>query len=181
MRKLIVLLGSLAVVAGTLTLALALSTAGLAGCPQALLQGTLVEHEGTLAVAAPDGTVTPVEWPFGYGVGEEDGTLTLTRPFTTVAREGDLVSMGGGAGGAGFRGCGPVTPGLLSPADGTPRPAGAALAVTGTAFEPCIPPPSACGARSEGLALLGVRVLAVAPCRHRPRRQPALAAGDRPR
>jgi hypothetical protein len=94
----------------------ALATAGPFGCATALLQGTLVELDGTLAVASvPGGHVTRVEWPFGYRVGEEDGTLTLTRVFTTVAREGDLVSMGGGEGGPGFRACGPVTLGLLSP------------------------------------------------------------------
>ena len=117
MRKIIAVLGVIAVAGGTLALAVALATAGPFGCPTALLQGTLVELDGTLAVAAvPGGGVTRVEWPFGYGVvGDEEGRLTLTRMFTTVAREGDLVSMGGGEGGPGFRACGPVTLGLLLP------------------------------------------------------------------
>ena len=106
--------------------------------------GRLVDADGTLAVeAVPGGPVTRVEWPFGYGVGEEAGTLTLTRVFMTVAREGDLVSMGGGEGGPGFRACGPVTLGLILPPE-APR-VGVGLTVTGTAYEPCIPPPSGCG------------------------------------
>jgi hypothetical protein len=121
MRKVIAVLVVIAVAAGTLGLAIALASAGPFGCATALLQGTLVEMDGTLAVASvPGGHVTRVEWPFGYGVGEEDGALTLTRVFTTVAREGDLVSMGGGEGGPGFRACGPVTLGLLSPPEEQP-------------------------------------------------------------
>ncbi len=112
-------------------MAVALVTAAPGGgCATALLQGRLVEADGTLAVeGVPGGGITRVEWPFGYGVGEEDGTLTLTRVFMTVAREGDLVSVGGGEGGPGFRACGPVTLGLLNPPE--EQPVGAELRVTG--------------------------------------------------
>ena len=147
MRKVITVLGAIAVTSGTLGLVFALATAGPGGCPTALLQGTLVERDGTLAVAAvPGGGVVRVQWPFGYGVDEQDGTLTLTRVFTTVAREGDLVSVGGGEGGPGFQACGPVTLGLIIPPEEQPSgPARVMLTVTGTAYEPCIPPPSGCG------------------------------------
>ncbi len=98
MKKLITVLAALAATGGALYLAFALAmgtTSG--GCPTALMQGTLVEVDGALGVeSVPPGSVSKVDWPFGYGVGEEDGTLVLTRVFTTVAREGDRVSVGGG-------------------------------------------------------------------------------------
>jgi hypothetical protein len=145
--KVVAALAALVVVAGTALLAVALGSGSLGSCPTALLQGRLVNAGGTLAVAnVPGGGVTLVEWPFGYGVGEDDGTLTLTRLFATVAREGDLVSVGGGEGGPGFRGCGPVELGLAWSPDEVPvEPARVTLAISATAFEPCIPPPSGCG------------------------------------
>lgn len=114
MRRLLAVIASLGVAGAALVLAFALATAGPGGCPTALLEGTLVERDGTLAVASAfDGTVVGVRWPFGYGVGEENGTLTLTRVFATVARAGDTVSMGGGSGDGGvFAACGPVAVGL---------------------------------------------------------------------
>jgi hypothetical protein len=147
MLKVFATLAALAVLAGTSLLALALTTAGPGGCPTALLQGRLVNAGDSLAMAGvPGGGITAVEWPFGYGVGEEDGLLTLTRVFATVAREGDLVSVGGGEGGPGFRACGPVSMGLMWTPDEVPEePARVTLALTATAFEPCIPPPSGCG------------------------------------
>ena len=104
MRKLIAGLAALAVVGGMLVLGLGLAMAGPGACPTALLQGTLVEREGTLAVASiPGGAIVEVTWPFGYGVDRSDGTLTLTRVFMPVAAEGDEVSLGGGADGPGSR------------------------------------------------------------------------------
>jgi hypothetical protein len=145
-RRLVAAIVAFAVVGGTLALGFALAAAGPGTCPTALLQGTLVEREGTLAVASvPGGAVVDVAWPFGYGVERRDGTLTLTRVFMPVAREGDQVSIGGGSDGSGFQGCGPIALGLTIPAephsDGVP----ATLRVTGTALQPCIPPPSGCG------------------------------------
>lgn len=156
MRKLVALVAALAVTGGALYLGFMLVVAGPGACPTALLQGTLVKHDGTLAVAAiPGGGVAAFTPPFGYWVGhEDDGTLTLTRVFVTVAREGDQVSMSGGTFGndAVFSACGPVVLGLTIPPDGSSPnpvdavPAGEAwLEVTGTAYEPCIPPPSGCG------------------------------------
>jgi hypothetical protein len=160
-KKLAAILAVTAVLGSALWLGFGLAmgtTSG--GCPTALLQGTLVEVDGTLGVESiPPGTVSRVAWPFGYGVGEEDGTLVLTRVFVTVAREGDQVSMGGGWFGdeTVFSACGPVTLGLYPPPEetssethppevlGPSRPARATLTVTGAAYEPCIPPPSGCG------------------------------------
>jgi hypothetical protein len=145
-----VILVSLAIAGGGLWLAAALAmgtTTG--GCAAALLQGRLVEQDGTLAVeSVPSGTITRVTWPFGYGIGTENGTLTVTRLFSTVAREGDEISVGGGmaADNTTWAGCGQVTPGLIFPPEEIPsEPTRATLTVTGTAYEPCIPPPSGCG------------------------------------
>jgi hypothetical protein len=157
MKKLLGILALLAVgVAGGGSLAWNLAMAGPGGCPAALLQGTLVELGGTLGVrTSPGGELVRVSWPFGYGVGREGDTLVLTRVFAVVARQGDEVSMAGAAAGdtgPDWVGCGPVSLGLLVPAEPTPTPrpswaAGATLTVTGTAYEPCLPPPSGCGYR----------------------------------
>ena len=124
MKKLIAVLASLAVAGGALYLGFALATGTTTGgCATALLQGRLVEIDGTLAVeSVPPGTVTKVRWPFGYGVGDEAGTRTLTRVFMTVAREGDEVSVGGGTFGddTTFSGCGQVTLGLVFPPQAMP-------------------------------------------------------------
>jgi hypothetical protein len=154
MKKLIAVvvavLAALALAGGALYLgfALALGTT-TGGCPTALLQGTLVEVDATLGVeSVPPGSVSTVDWPFGYGVGEEDGTLILTRLFTTVAREGDQVSVGGGSSSndAIWTACGSVSLGLLwKPEEIPSEPARATLTVTAIAHEPCIPPPSGCG------------------------------------
>lgn len=156
MRKPVSILVAVAVAVGGLWLGWNLLMAGPGGCPTALLEGVLTEQDGTLVVASvPDGTVSVVTWPFGYGVGtDEDGTLTLTRLFAVVAREGDPVSMGGAPfayapgtqepGDPVFVACGPVTIGLTQPPEELPAQTGATLRVTGTALEPCIPPPSGC-------------------------------------
>lgn len=161
MRKLIALVALLAVTGGALYLGFMLAVAGRPGaCPTALLQGTLVEHEGTLGVESiPGDSIVTVDWPFGYGVAREDGTLILTRVFVTVARVGDRVSMGGGSGrnDTVFQACGPVSLGLMVPpeepshtsADPTQAPRALSgpvtLQISGTAYEPCVQPPSGCG------------------------------------
>src|SRR5215207_1010614 len=74
MLKIFATLAALAVLAGTSLLALALATAGPAGCPTALLQGRLVNAGGSLAVAGmPGGGITAVEWPFGYWSSRSQG------------------------------------------------------------------------------------------------------------
>jgi hypothetical protein len=98
-KKLVAALITLGLAVGVLYLGLALAAGTTTGgCPTALLEGTLVEQDGTLAVRTTQGgAIARVQWPFGYSVGEENGKLTLTRVFITVAREGDPVSMGGGS------------------------------------------------------------------------------------
>jgi hypothetical protein len=95
-------------------LAFNLAMAGNGSCPTALLEGTLVKDEGTLAVKTEWGPdPASVAWPFGYSVEERDGELVLTHLFGVVAHVGDAVAMGGGEGGAvaDFRACGPVSVG----------------------------------------------------------------------
>lgn len=156
MKLLAILVPLVAGIGGGMLLAMNLAMAGPGACPTALLQGTLVELDGTLGVRSiPGDGLVRVSWPFGYGVARDGDTLVLTRVFGTVAREGDLVSMGGGAAngsGPDFVACGPVALGLAVPAEPSPTPEpsvppGATLTVTGTAYDPCIPPPSGCGYR----------------------------------
>ena len=155
MTMLRLLLALFAVVAlvvggGWLAMSLALGTTSW-GCPTALVQGTLVELDGSLGVQGPNGGPPgAVRWPFGYAVERRDGTLVLTRLFQVVAREGDVVGVGGGVLGDDdvFDGCGVVTIGWVIPPEPTPEPtpdAKATLVVVATAAEPCIPPPSGCG------------------------------------
>lgn len=140
MRWIVAALTALAVAAGALYLGFAILAGTTTGaCPTALLQGILVEQDGTLAVrSVPGGEIATVRWPFGYGVGEENGTLTLTRVFMTVAHEGDPVSMGGGvlADDSEFVACGTVTVGLAIPPEPVTSEPGAKLTVNGTAYEP---------------------------------------------
>ena len=150
------LLGATVVAGGWLALSLALGTTS-GGCPTALLQGTLVELDGSLAVRGPDGgPPAAVSWPFGYAVERRDGQLVLTRLFQVVAREGDVVGVGGGYLGTDdvFVGCGAVTMGWVIP----PRPANhpipeptavptSTFVVVASVSRPCIPPPSGCGYR----------------------------------
>lgn len=123
MRRIVVVLTGFALTAGALYLSFALLAGTTTGaCPTALLEGVLIEQDGSLAVqSVPEGGVATVQWPFGYGIGEENGTLTLTRVFMTVAREGDLVSMAGGvpADDSVFVACGPIS---LSAVRGDPAP-----------------------------------------------------------
>jgi hypothetical protein len=136
-----------AVVGGAwLAVSLVMGTTSL-GCPTALLEGTLVEQDGTLAVQSPyGGRPVTVAWPFGYAVERRDGELVLTRVFGVVARAGDDISVGGGEGGAeaDFRGCGVVTLGLLEPPPPSPSPR-ATLVVTATAAGTCATWPGGCG------------------------------------
>ena len=148
-RSLVVLaiVGALVAGGGWLAVSLALGTTSW-GCPTALLQGTLVELHGSLGVQGPDGGPPgAVSWPFGYGVERRDGALVLTRLFQVVAREGDVVGVGGGVLGNDdvFDGCGAVTIGwVIPPAPPTPEPT-ATFVVVASVAQPCIPPPSGCG------------------------------------
>ena len=80
------------------------------GCPAALLSGVLVERDGALAVQAPNGDVTAVDWS-NYWVRRDDGELVVAEWFNVLARQGDTVNLGGGVVGGGdepFMVCGQV-------------------------------------------------------------------------
>ncbi len=70
-----------------------------AGCPAALLEGTLVrDGEDGLAVHQADVDVAyPVAWPGGWSIRETDGVRHLVDAVgRQVGREGDRFSAGGG-------------------------------------------------------------------------------------
>jgi len=73
-------------------------------CMDALAQGTLVpDPRSGLALATSTGERMPVMWPFGYSARLVDGEIELvdgTGAF--VAREGDVIQMGGGSGANGL-------------------------------------------------------------------------------
>jgi hypothetical protein len=75
-------------------------------CMQALIQGTLARHaEYGLAIANGD-TTTPVMWPHGYVAREgAAGLELLDAAGAVVAREGDVVQLGGGEGGGMWIAC----------------------------------------------------------------------------
>lgn len=68
-------------------------------CPGALLEGELLADDGDgFIVLHEAGFVTPIAWPEGYTVRDgDDGVRELIGPDgAVVAREGDLVALGGG-------------------------------------------------------------------------------------
>jgi hypothetical protein len=70
-----------------------------AGCPAALLEGTLVRHHDVgLAVHNAEVDVAyPVEWPDGWSIVEADGARHLVdAEGRRVGSEGDRFSAGGG-------------------------------------------------------------------------------------
>jgi hypothetical protein len=72
-------------------------------CDAALLSGRLVSsRESGLAIQVPGEPNLEVTWPFGYRAGGFAGSLELQdETGRVVAREGDVVQMGGGMGGDG--------------------------------------------------------------------------------
>src|SRR6478736_1277439 len=100
---------------GAVVLAIGLwfGASGCTGCATALLEGVLVaDGHGGLAVQTAEGTVVPVRWPDGVGIGRDGDKLTLTNWFgLATAHEGEFVSMGGGQvdeGTTTFGACGPI-------------------------------------------------------------------------
>jgi hypothetical protein len=80
----------------------------------ALATGTLVAspQSGLAIRGGEEATVTEVEWPFGYTARREvTGLVLVDSAGTAVAREGDVIQMGGGSGADGvFHAC----PGSIS-------------------------------------------------------------------
>jgi hypothetical protein len=73
---------------------------GPEACPLALLEGRLVRHEelGVAVQGDPNFPPTIVVWPHGWAARDVDGTRELLdADGRVVAREGDLVSAGGGS------------------------------------------------------------------------------------
>jgi hypothetical protein len=81
-----------------LAIAVAPATGCEQACPAALLTGVLSEQAGELVVIPEGGgPVERVNWPFGYVLHEDGGTLVVTDLVGTVkAREKDTVRLGGG-------------------------------------------------------------------------------------
>ena len=74
--------------------------APISACMDALATGTLVPSNATgLGIKAGDGTTIDVEWPFEYTARRETvGLLLVDSIGQIVAREGQLIQMGGGFG-----------------------------------------------------------------------------------
>jgi len=66
----------------------------------ALATGTLVTSNASgLAIRASDGTLIEVEWPFEYTARRDITGVTLVDSAgAVVAREGQVIQMGGGSG-----------------------------------------------------------------------------------
>jgi len=73
-------------------------------CDDALASGRLVtDARSGLALATNGGDVTPILWPFGWSARREmSSVVLLDGTGKVVAREGDLVQVGGGLGSDGF-------------------------------------------------------------------------------
>ncbi len=92
----------------------ALGSGCAVSCPTALLAGTIVEHQGTLAVESDGERLVQVVWPEGVSVKPEGDYLILADWFGLhrMAAEGDRVEVGGGQDHIDptrFRACGSMT------------------------------------------------------------------------
>ncbi|HSI99887.1 MAG TPA: hypothetical protein VLA59_05835 [Patescibacteria group bacterium] len=75
---------------------------GPTACPAALLEGELVaDDQFGFVVAHADGFTSAVTWPHGYVARDAPRRELLDDSGRVVAREGDLVALGGGEGTAG--------------------------------------------------------------------------------
>ena len=101
--------GSAALAGFVLAVVMSTSACGPHACPLALLSGQLVEIDGTLAVKAPNGELTPVDWS-NFSLRREGDDLVVTDFWgTALAREGEFVELGGGTGASNaFTVCGQI-------------------------------------------------------------------------
>jgi len=84
-------------------------------CPAALLEGELLrDDDSDFLVRHAEGFVTPIVWPEGYSIRDGETRELIDPAGAVVAREGDLVALGGGftVDDTAFLVCGPfrVTP-----------------------------------------------------------------------
>lgn len=92
------------IAAVAVAIGLATGTSGCAqGCPGALLSGVLVEQSGELVVMPEGGGPGErIVWPSSWMVREDGETLVVTDMLGRImARENDLVRLGGGEGQSG--------------------------------------------------------------------------------
>jgi hypothetical protein len=68
-----------------------------AGCPDALLSGTLARGDDNTAVVLSEFGEQAVEWPFGYSVQTEPDFALSDLWGRVVASEGDPIYVGGGS------------------------------------------------------------------------------------
>lgn len=71
---------------------------GPAACGPAAITGRLIaEPDAGLALLGPDGRTVRIVWPFGYTARRELLRVILVSPQDAdVARDGDVVELGGG-------------------------------------------------------------------------------------
>ena len=89
-----------AVLGGCAPVSLRTQQAPISACMDALATGTLISSSlSGLAIKAPDGTVVEVEWPFQYTARRDvTGVALIDGAGVLVAREGQVIQMGGGTG-----------------------------------------------------------------------------------
>ena len=75
---------------------MAVTVPGCAGCPQALLSGTLARSADDTAIVLTESGEQAVEWPFGYSVRTEPVFTLRDLWGHVVASEGDPIYVGGG-------------------------------------------------------------------------------------
>lgn len=80
--------------------ALRTQPAPISACMDALATGVLVSSNlSGLAIRTGEGTITEVEWPFEYTARHDGvGLVLVDGAGKAVAREGQLIQMGGGGG-----------------------------------------------------------------------------------
>ena len=89
-----------AVLVGCAPVGLRTQPAPISAFMAALATGTLVSSAlSGPAIKAPDGTIVEVEWPFEYTARRDvTGLALIDSAGMLVAREGQVIQMGGGTG-----------------------------------------------------------------------------------